>query len=138
MSHLTFAQIDIVIPEVHEARSILEKALEAIAKEIGATLVKNAPVMDFYGRKVQCDYVLRLRGAGSANGIGVQIKNGKVTLIGDAWAFNYRFGQNFEKLQEKILQYYTAIAVATVAQTMGMKVSNVVQTEEAIVIDLAR
>ncbi len=133
MSHLTQVKTEIEIT-TPVAKQILEQTLSLVAKELGLELKQNAKVTDYYGRKINVDYLLVAKGLGKANGVGVSIQDGKLVFVGDAWAF----GKMWDEITSKIKQYFLALAVVQAGQSIGLKLGNIVQTNEAIVIDLVR
>jgi hypothetical protein len=119
--------------------NLLEKALEIVAEKLNCELVRGGVVTDYLGRAEKADFILQIPGLGRANGIGIRIgPNGTVELIGDM----YGREELFQKVQQLLVQYYTALAVVEAAKRAGMRVEHVDEvgtgTERVIVIDLAR
>ena len=118
--------------------NLLEKALEIVAEKLNCELVRGGVVTDYLGRAEKADFVLQIPGPGRANGIGIRIRNGTVELVGDV----YGREELFQKVQQLLVQYYTALAVVEAAKRAGMRVEYVNEvgtgTERVIVIDLAR
>ncbi len=128
MSHLTVCKVSIRNPDV----SLLKQVFKVLAMEYKVPL--STFVRDYYGRDRQVIIGLDIIGKGRAKGIGAIIENNELVIIGDEWAL----GKLFEEIKSKIVQYYVALAVSRIAKTLGFQIANVQQTQEAIVIDLAR
>jgi len=128
MSHLTIAKVRIKNPNL----DLLRQVFNVLAQEYKCEIINY--VRDYYGRSQDVLFALALPGKGKAFGIGVQVdEQGNLIVIGDDWAF----GKLFHEIRDKIVQYYTAMAIAQIAQQMGFQIVELNQTQDSIIISVA-
>jgi len=128
VSHWTVAKIEIRDP-VFE---ILKQALQAIAQELGVSeVVENYEIYGWHG-KVKALLAIPMQ-LPYGNGYGVVIENGEVKVFVD----DHGAPLTAEEFAEKLAQYYTALAIARVAQELGFTITNFQQLSQGILIDLS-
>ncbi|MHC1599855.1 MAG: hypothetical protein ACXQS5_03425 [Candidatus Methanospirareceae archaeon] len=114
MSH--FSIINIKLKNAN--KNLLIEAVKELAKELDAEIVNT--IQDAYGR-LRSDILIGLRNRTFYRGVGIKVnEKGEVKLVGD---FMLVKGEDIERLKKKIVQYYTATAIAHVARQMGMNVA---------------
>jgi len=96
---------------------LLQQAVKALAKELGAELVTE--VTDYYGNKTKVD--LGIKNRIFNRGVGITVQNGEVKLIGD---FYDVYDDEIEHLKQGLVKHYTALATATVLWNMGYQVQS--------------
>jgi hypothetical protein len=110
MSH--FSIIKIKNPNV----TLLKKAAELIAKEIGGEVVSR--INDYYGRTMDC--IIGIKSADFPRGIGIKINSsGEVEVVGDFWKVRPDAVESFQK---SLVQYYTALAMQQALAQLGYQV----------------
>lgn len=119
MSHLTICKISIRDPDL----SLLKRTFEVLANEYRCKMTDI--VRDYYGRTAKVMFGLNIE-----TGIGVNIVNGDLVVVGD----KYMLGRLFDEISQKIVQYYTALAVTEAAQQMGLHVEDVVRQEDSVIV----
>jgi hypothetical protein len=112
VSHYSLIKIRIKNPNI----ALLKKAVEELAKEEGGKTVKE--IHDYYGN-ARTDFVIAIVTPTFHRGVGIKVNNGNVEIVGDFWGIN---DSEIQKLQEKIVQHYTANAVTTALSTMNYNV----------------
>ena len=129
MSHWTVARLKLKNPDIE----ILKKALEAIAQELGSRVEENMLIWG-YRHQRQCQLAIPLN-LPYGNGYGVYInEEGEVEVVVD----DHGAPMTAQQFANKLMQYYTAIAITQVAPQLGFNIENIQQTNEGILIDLAR
>ena len=125
MSHITVCRVKIRNPNIQ----LLMQVFNILSQEYNAVLTNM--VRDYYGRVTECLIALAIK-----SGIGVKIDNqGNLLILGD----EYVLGKSlFNEIKDKIIQYYTALAVTQAAQQLGFTIANMQQLENAVIIDIAR
>jgi len=131
MSHLSVCKTKIQNPN----KELLKRALEDIARKIGATLRENTTVYGWSGSE-HVDFLLQKNGKGGANGFGIKVTPNGIEVIGDEWAFNYKI--KLDELSREIEQRYTMYAIMTAAAELGLNISGMTETQEGIVLELTR
>jgi hypothetical protein len=126
MSHWTVAKIEINNPDL----TILKQALEMIAKELGSIVV-NDFIVTGYEHKEHCMFAIPLK-LPYGNGYGVTIKDGKLYVVVD----DHGAPISATEFRNKLVQYYTALAVLKAAQMIGFNIQNIQEAQGNIVIDL--
>jgi len=130
MSHWTVAKVRIKNP----SKELLKLALQAIAKELGASeVVENFEVIGYHASRV-CDLAIPMR-LPYGNGYGVYIdQNGEVKVVVD----DHGAPMSAREFASKLIQYYTVLAVQVAAQQLGFTITNAQQTPQGIIMDLTR
>ena len=130
MSHWTICKVKIKNPDIN----LLKQALQVIAEELGVNqVVENMVVRGWHGKR-KCLYAIPMA-LPYGNGYGVYIdKNGEVKVVVD----DHGAPLSASTFANKLLQYYTALAVASASQQLGFNVQNFQQTREGVLIELVR
>jgi len=128
MSHWTECKIDIKNPSVN----VLQKALTAIAQELGSRLVENFTVEGWEHTK-KCLFGIPLR-LPYGNGYGINIENGEIRVFVD----EHGAPLTAEEFTQKLMQYYTAVAFVEAAKKLGFRITNFQQLKNNIIIDVSR
>jgi len=114
MSHYSIVKIKLK----NVNRNLLTGAVKELARELNAEIVDV--IRDATGR-MRSDFLIGLKNSTFYRGVGINVnKNGEVMLVGDFWRIPR---SEVDALKKKIVQYYTAAAIAHVARQMGMEVS---------------
>jgi hypothetical protein len=113
MSHFSLIKISIRNPVV----SLLKRAVEEVAREVGAEIVHQ--VQDYYGR-ARGDIIIGLRNSVFHRGVGLILTPDGVQLVGDF--YNIPASQ-LERLKRMIVQAYTALAISDCLALLGYSVS---------------
>ncbi len=130
MSHWTVAKIEIRNPDIE----LLRQALMAIAQELGVNqVVENFEVIGWNGRQ-HCQFAIPVQ-LPYGNGYGVYIdENGYVKVVVD----DHGAPLTAQQFANKLMQYYTALAVVKAAQELGFTVQSFQQLPQGVLIDLTR
>ena len=128
MSHWTVCKLKIKNPDIQ----LLRQALEIIAKELNSEIAENFLVRGYRASR-KCIYAIPLS-LPYGNGYGIYLQNGEIRVVVDDHGAPLRASEFAAKLQ----QYYVSLAISQVASQMGFQVSNVQETEQGVLIDLAR
>ena len=124
MSHITVCKVKIKNPNIQ----LLKQVFSILAQEYKCSLTNR--IKDYYGNITNCLIALDVK-----SGIGINVdENGELVILGD----EYVLGKLFNEVKDKIIQYYTALAISQIASQLGFTISNLQQTKEAIILDLAR
>jgi len=126
MSHWTVAKIEINNPDL----VILRQALELLAKELNSTVVENFIVVG-YEHEERCLFAIPLR-LPYGNGYGIAIKDGQLVVVVD----DHGAPLSATEFRNKLVQYYTALAVVKAAQMIGLNIQSISDVQGNIVIDL--
>lgn len=130
MSHWTVAKVQIKNPNM----DLLKKALQIIAKELNVNKVVENYVVHGYRHSQQCQLAIPIR-LKYGNGYGVHIdKHGNVNVVVD----DHGAPLSSQQFANKLVQYYTALAIMQLAPQLGFQVSQVNELEKGIMIDLVR
>jgi hypothetical protein len=113
MSHFSLIKISIKNPIL----SLLKRAVEQVAREVGAEVVHQ--IQDYYGR-VRGDIIIGLRSNVFHRGVGVILTSEGVQLVGDFYKIQQA---EVEKLKQMITQTYTALAISDCLTRLGYSVS---------------
>jgi hypothetical protein len=126
VSHWTVAKIEINNPDLQ----LLKQALEILAKELGSVVVEDFTVIGYEHRE-RCIFAIPLK-LPYGNGYGVTIKDGKLYVVVD----DHGAPMSVTEFRNKLVQYYTALAVVNAAKALGFNVQNIQEIQGNIVIDL--
>ena len=127
MSHISIFKTQIRNPNPQ----LLQQAMEALAQQYGARLLVGQSYSDAYDT-IEADYILVLP---SGRGIGVKTNGGVLEVVGDP----YGWRNQFEKLQNQIVQTYVHFALIQQLQQMGYQLQGVQQLENGTIVgDLVR
>ena len=96
-------------------KATLEKAVNSLAKELGATVVKQ--VEDYYGKMHSVEF--GLIGGQLRKGYGFNIVDGKVEIVGDEFAQALRM----KEIEQKLAQEYNTVAWNDTLKSEGFNVS---------------
>ena len=124
MSHMTYARVDIVDPDL----DLLREALGILAKQYNASVVENYVVVSDSGEYRRCLFGIPVH---HGLGFGINIEGGRIAVYGDAVL-------RVDEFSARLRQVYVGLAVFKAAREMGFTVSNVSEVEDSIIIDLAR
>ena len=123
MSHYAISRIRIKpVPE------LLERVLSRLARELGATLEKNAIVEGWRFRR-EVDYLLK-KELPYGNGYGIEITDSGITVHVD----EHGAPLTAQELAQKIHQYYVTEALVDSLRELGYSVDTREQGEEVIVV----
>jgi len=109
MSHLTVYSTELT----GLSKQLLSQALRDLAKEIGATVTSQ--IVDYYGDRKTVDVALHMKtltGYSDNRGIGFNIKNGTLEIVGDNWGFE----KEFDRMKDLVTSYVGAHKVAMIAR----------------------
>ena len=109
MSHYSYIKIRIKNPNIQ----LLKKTIKDIAEEMNAEIVDE--IRDYYGNRRR-DFIIGLRNNTFRRGVGIQIRDGEVKLVGDFWNIPRN---EINRLQKKIIQHYTKNAMIVSMQKLG-------------------
>lgn len=123
MSHMTRAET--AIKDVKEP--ILREAVEQVARSEGLTLTREVTSYE----KTKATVTLGLQGPGLERGIGFDIKDGKLQVVGDPYQQS-----RYHDIQSKVLQHYTLNAATRSAQALGYKATQRVKQGDKIIVTL--
>ena len=126
MSHWTIAKIEINNPDLQ----LLKQALELLAKELNSVVVENFTVVG-YEHEENCLFAIPLK-LPYGNGYGVTVKDGKLYVVVD----DHGAPMSANEFRNKLVQYYTALAVLKATQMLGFSVQRIQEAQGNIVVDL--
>ncbi len=123
MSHMTRAET--AIKDVKEP--LLREAVEQVARSEGLTLTTEVTSYE----KTKAKVTLGLQGPGLTRGIGFDIKDGRLQIVGDPYQQS-----GYNDVQSKVLQHYTLNAATRSAVALGYKPTQRVKQGDKITITL--
>jgi len=126
MSHWTVAKIEINNPDL----VLLKQALEMIAKELNSMVVEDFIVFGYRHRE-RCLFAIPMK-LPYGNGYGVAIKDGQLVVVVD----DHGAPMSATEFRNKLVQYYTALAVVNAAKALGFNIQNINEVQGNIVIDI--
>ena len=126
MSHWTVAKIEINNPDLQ----LLRQALEMIAKELNSIVVEDF-IVTGYRQKERCVLAIPLK-LPYGNGYGVTVKDGKLYVVVD----DHGAPMSATEFRNKLVQYYTALAVVNAAKALGFNIQNINEAQGNIIIDI--
>ena len=126
MSHWTVAKIEINNPDLQ----LLKQALEMLAKELNSFVIEDF-IVTGYRHKERCLFAIPLK-LKYGNGYGVTVKDGKLYVVVD----DHGAPMSATEFRNKLVQYYTALAVLKAVQMLGFNVQNVNEVQGNIIIDI--
>jgi hypothetical protein len=126
MSHWTVAKIEINNPDLQ----LLKQALEMIAKELNSIVVEDF-IVTGYRQKERCVLAIPLK-LPYGNGYGVTVKDGKLYVVVD----DHGAPMSATEFRNKLVQYYTALAVVNAAKALGFNIQNINEAQGNIIIDI--
>ncbi len=127
MSHWTVLTVKISNPNLN----VLKMALDALARDLNSSVVENFEVIGYSGRE-KCIYGIPVK-LPYGNGYGVMVKNGELVVVVD----DHGAPLSAREFMNKLVQYYSVIAVIIAAHQSGFRVQNIDQTGDGVIIDLA-
>ncbi|RLE86437.1 MAG: hypothetical protein DRJ67_07235 [Thermoprotei archaeon] len=130
MSHWTVCRVRIRNPNLE----LLRQAVEVIAKELGVNEVVENFIVEGYDGSKRCLFAIPIE-LPYGNGYGVYVDSmGYVRVAVD----DHGAPLTVEEFAQKLVQYYTALAIAQVAPQLGFAVQNMQQLDQGVLIDLVR
>lgn len=121
MSHVSVFKTKIVNPNP----SLVFQTMQALAQLYNAKILTQS-FRDRYD-VINADYILVMP---NGRGVGVGIKGGELEVVGDP----YGWGEQFEKLQQQIIQTYVHFALLQQLQKMGYNLASIQQLENGAIV----
>lgn len=112
MSHIVEAKTQIEDPD----QSLLRQTVEIVASQHAGGEVRNY-YLSYEGQQQQAD--LAIATATVFRGMAIEVKDKKLTFVGDAWGYGY----SSQQLQQQIVQTYVSLATMQALQALGYQVA---------------
>ena len=121
MSHISVFKTKIKNPN----QQLVHQVMQALAQQLNAQLLINQSYEDKYVT-VEADYILVLP---NGRAIGV-VCGGSLEVVGDS----YGWEEQYQQLQQQIVQTYVHFALLQQLQKMGYQLTNVQQLENGAIV----
>lgn len=112
MSHIVHATTEIENPD----QNLLRQAVEIVAGQHAAGEIRTS-YQTYEGQHRRA--ALAIATATMHRGMAIQIKDKKLTFVGDSWGYR----QHYEEVQRQIIQTYVSLATMQALQALGYQVT---------------
>jgi hypothetical protein len=112
LSHIVEAKTEIENPN----QALLRQAVEIVAGQHAGGAIHNY-YFTYEGQKRRSD--LAIATTRMSRGMAIQVKDGKLTFVGDSWGCV----DHYQQVQQQIVQTYVSLATIQALQALGMQVT---------------